>query len=113
MVAYAVAPYTACVTVNFHCRGLARLRSRLAGLGSRCTVRLQRHLRPMEARQGRWRARARQTLESARIDEARAVAVLTQDDVVNIETGIVLQNILGHRRCPSCCGSTTARSAPQ
>ena len=47
------------------------------GLGSRCAVRLQRHLRPMEARQGRWRARARQTLESARIDEARAVAVLT------------------------------------
>ena len=54
----------------------------------------------MEARQGRWRARARQTLESARIDEDRAVTVLTQDDVVNIETGIVLQNILGHRHVP-------------
>ena len=40
------------VTVNLHCGGLARLRSRLAGrlrsrlagrLGSRCAVRLQRH----------------------------------------------------------------------
>lgn len=39
-------------------------------------------------------ATLRQTLESARIDEASAVAVLTQDDVVNIETGIVLQKAL-------------------
>ena len=32
------------VTVNLHCGGLARLRSRLAWrLGSRCAVRLQRH----------------------------------------------------------------------
>src|SRR5262245_3120078 len=45
-------------------------------------------------------ATLRQTLESARIDEARAVAVLTQDDMVNIETGIVLQEMLGHRADP-------------
>jgi Trk K+ transport system NAD-binding subunit len=45
-------------------------------------------------------ATLRQTLESARIDEARAVAVLTQDDVVNIETGIVLQEMLGPRIMP-------------
>jgi voltage-gated potassium channel Kch len=45
-------------------------------------------------------ATLRQTLESARIDEARAVAVLTQDDVVNIETGIVLQEMLGPRVMP-------------
>ena len=45
-------------------------------------------------------ATLRQTLESARIDEARAVAVLTQDDVANIETGIVLQEMLGHRADP-------------
>ena len=37
------------------------------------------------------------TLESARIDDARAVAVLTQDDMVNIETGIVLRERLGAR----------------
>ena len=37
-------------------------------------------------------ATLRQTLEAARIEEARAVAVLTQDDMVNIETGIVLSN---------------------
>lgn len=37
------------------------------------------------------------TLDSARIDEAVAVAVLTQDDMVNIETGIVLRERLGHR----------------
>ena len=42
-------------------------------------------------------ATLRQTLESARIDDARAVAVLTQDDMVNIETGIVLQRMLGPR----------------
>ncbi|MDT5340403.1 MAG: hypothetical protein QOD90_5908 [Mycobacterium sp.] len=38
-----------------------------------------------------------QTLESARIDDAVAVAVLTQDDMVNIETGIVLRERLGER----------------
>ena len=40
-------------------------------------------------------ATLRQTLESARIDRARAVAVLTHDDMVNIETGIVLGEMLG------------------
>ncbi|MGK2881507.1 MAG: NAD-binding protein [Mycobacterium sp.] len=37
------------------------------------------------------------TLEAARIDDAVAVAVLTQDDMVNIETGIVLRERLGER----------------
>lgn len=37
----------------------------------------------------------RQTLESARVDRARGVAVVTQDDMENIETGIVLLEILG------------------
>ncbi|HYZ68001.1 MAG TPA: NAD-binding protein [Mycobacterium sp.] len=41
-----------------------------------------------------------QTLETARIDEARAVAVLTKDDMVNIETGIVLKEMLGPRVLP-------------
>ncbi len=41
-----------------------------------------------------------QTLESARVDHARAVAVLTQDDMVNIETGIVLREMLGQRVMP-------------
>jgi voltage-gated potassium channel Kch len=41
-----------------------------------------------------------QTLESARINEARAVAVLTQDDIANIETGIVLKEMLGPRTMP-------------
>jgi Trk K+ transport system NAD-binding subunit len=41
-----------------------------------------------------------QTLEAARIDRARAVAVLTQDDMVNIETGIVLREMLGERFMP-------------
>jgi Trk K+ transport system NAD-binding subunit len=36
-----------------------------------------------------------QTLESARVDRARAVAVLTRDDMINIETGIVLTEMLG------------------
>lgn len=36
-----------------------------------------------------------QTLESACIAHARAMAVLTQDDMVNIETGIVLREMLG------------------
>ena len=42
-------------------------------------------------------ATLRQTLEAARIDEAIAVAVLTPDDMVNIETGIVLRELLGTR----------------
>ncbi|VEG57106.1 K+ transport system, NAD-binding component [Mycolicibacterium aurum] len=37
------------------------------------------------------------TLEAARIDDAAAVAVLTHDDMVNIETGIVLRERLGPR----------------
>jgi Trk K+ transport system NAD-binding subunit len=41
-----------------------------------------------------------QTLEAARIDRARAVAVLTNDDMVNIETGIVLDEMLGPRVMP-------------
>lgn len=45
-------------------------------------------------------ATLRQTLESARVEHARAVAVLTQDDMVNIETGIVLREMLGPRVMP-------------
>jgi Trk K+ transport system NAD-binding subunit len=45
-------------------------------------------------------ATLRQTLASARIDQARAVALLTQDDMVNIETGIVLREMLGPRVMP-------------
>jgi voltage-gated potassium channel Kch len=45
-------------------------------------------------------ATLRETLESARLDEARAIAVLTQDDMVNIETGIVLDEMLGPRTLP-------------
>jgi Trk K+ transport system NAD-binding subunit len=45
-------------------------------------------------------AKLRQTLESARLDEARAVALLTQDDMVNIETAIVLREMLGPRVLP-------------
>lgn len=37
------------------------------------------------------------TLDSARLDDAVAVAVLTQSDMVNIETGIVLRERLGAR----------------
>ncbi|MBJ7338706.1 NAD-binding protein [Mycolicibacterium sp.] len=37
------------------------------------------------------------TLDSARIDDAVAVAVLTQSDMINIETGIVLRERLGAR----------------
>ena len=40
-------------------------------------------------------ATMRQTLESARIDRARGVAVVTGHDMRNIETGIVLLEILG------------------
>jgi Trk K+ transport system NAD-binding subunit len=45
-------------------------------------------------------ATLRQTLEAARIDRARAIAVLTQDDMVNIETGMVLREMLGPRVMP-------------
>ncbi len=36
-----------------------------------------------------------QTLRSAQVERARAVAVLTRDDMTNIETGIVLTEMLG------------------
>jgi Trk K+ transport system NAD-binding subunit len=42
-----------------------------------------------------------QTLESACIDRARAVTVLTQDDMVNIETGIVLDEMYGASVLPA------------
>ena len=45
-------------------------------------------------------ATLRQTLEAARVEHARAVAVLTQDDMVNIETGIVLREMFGPRVMP-------------
>jgi Trk K+ transport system NAD-binding subunit len=45
-------------------------------------------------------ATLRQTLELAGLEHARAVAVLTQDDMVNIETGIVLREMLGPRVMP-------------
>ena len=45
-------------------------------------------------------ATLRQTLEAARVDTARAVAVLTRDDMVNIETGIVLREMLGAQPAP-------------
>lgn len=35
------------------------------------------------------------TLQAARAEHARAVAVLTRDDMINIETGIVLREMLG------------------
>ena len=41
-----------------------------------------------------------QTLEAARVDRARAVAVLTADDMVNIESGIVLAHMLGRQLGP-------------
>jgi Trk K+ transport system NAD-binding subunit len=41
-----------------------------------------------------------QTLESARVDRARAVAVVTRDDMINIETGIILAEMLGPRVMP-------------
>ncbi|MGB6515994.1 MAG: NAD-binding protein [Mycobacterium sp.] len=41
-----------------------------------------------------------QTLQSARVDRARAVAVLTRNDMINIEAGIVLAEMLGPRVLP-------------
>ena len=41
-----------------------------------------------------------QTLEAARVDRARAVAVLTRDDMINIETAVVLAEMLGPRVMP-------------
>ncbi|KAA8969301.1 NAD-binding protein [Mycobacterium sp.] len=45
-------------------------------------------------------ATLRQTLALAGLQHARAVAVLTNDDMVNIETGIVLREMLGPRVMP-------------
>jgi Trk K+ transport system NAD-binding subunit len=45
-------------------------------------------------------ATLRQTLQSARVEAARAVAILTQDDMANIETGIVLREMFGPRAMP-------------
>ena len=45
-------------------------------------------------------ATLRQTLEAARVSTARAVAVLTRDDMVNIETGIVLREMLASQEAP-------------
>ncbi|OBI39269.1 potassium transporter TrkA, partial [Mycobacterium sp. E1386] len=45
-------------------------------------------------------ATLRPTLEAARVDSARAVAVLTRDDMVNIETGIVVREMLGSEPAP-------------
>ncbi len=42
-------------------------------------------------------ATLRRTLQDARIDKASAVAVLTQHDMVNIETGIIVRELLGER----------------
>jgi Trk K+ transport system NAD-binding subunit len=42
-------------------------------------------------------ATLRQTLQAARVDRARAIAVLTRDDIINIETGIVLTEMLGKK----------------
>ena len=42
-------------------------------------------------------ATLRQTLDAARIGDAIAVAVLTSDDMVNIETGIAVRELLGAR----------------
>jgi Trk K+ transport system NAD-binding subunit len=50
-------------------------------------------------------ATLRQTLEAARADTARAVAVLTRDDMVNIETGIVLREMLASQAVPGGNGN--------
>jgi Trk K+ transport system NAD-binding subunit len=54
-------------------------------------------------------ATLRTTLAAARAEHARAIAVLTEDDVVNIETGIVLQEMLGPRRAPESDRSARPR----
>ena len=52
----------------------------------------------------------RQTLESARVDRARGVAVVTHHDMKNIGTGIVLLEILGSiPRCGLSCAFKAAR----
>jgi Trk K+ transport system NAD-binding subunit len=45
-------------------------------------------------------ATLRTTLDAARVEHARAIAVLTEDDMVNIETAIVVREILGTDQAP-------------
>ncbi|MGV0993703.1 MAG: NAD-binding protein [Mycobacterium sp.] len=45
-------------------------------------------------------ATQRNTLEAARVEHARAIAVLTDHDMVNIEIGIVLREIIGSDQTP-------------
>jgi len=45
-------------------------------------------------------ATLRTNLDAARVEHARAIAVLTEDDMVNIETGIVVREILGADQNP-------------
>ena len=47
-------------------------------------------------------ATLRPTLAAARVSQARAVAVLTENDIVNIETGIILQEMLGAAAGAEC-----------
>jgi Trk K+ transport system NAD-binding subunit len=47
-------------------------------------------------------ATLRPTLAAARVSQARAVAVLTENDMVNIETGIILQEMLGAAAGAEC-----------
>ena len=52
-------------------------------------------------------------LESAQLRRAAAIAILTSDDMVNIETGIAVRDLLDDRwaagRSPSSCGCSTSR----
>ena len=54
----------------------------------------------------------RQTLEDAGVHRADAVAVLTSDDLTNIETGLAVRDFLGDAGsvCRWCCGSSTVTS---
>lgn len=54
-------------------------------------------------------ATLRTTLTAARVDQARAVAVLTENDIVNIETAIVLRELVGPRRLGDDAGAAPAR----
>ena len=45
-------------------------------------------------------ATLRTTLDAARVEHARAIAVLTEADMVNIETGLVLREIIGPDQTP-------------
>lgn len=50
-------------------------------------------------------ATLRETLRAARIDSASAVAVVTQDDMVNIEIGIIVRELLSERRHAAAGGA--------